>query len=387
MEQEDINTLIEKYIAGTASPEEENLLLQWYRSRSNNTAEVEVNSKGEPKHIKERILLRLHKNIYETKPSVIRKLNIRKRIAIAASFLLIFSLAGYLWLQKPALVKIADTAVQMQDISAGTNKATLTLADGSKIILDRAATGTLAQQGNTHITKLGDGTVAYKTDSYDEPRIALQQFNVLTTPRGGQFALTLPDGSRVWLNAASSLKFPIAFTEKERLVELTGEAYFEVAKNAAKPFKVTVNGAEVEALGTIFNILSYSDEATQRMTLVEGKVKVSHADQSVILKPGQQASIANNGSIQSGNVNTGEVIAWKEGLFQFENTDMEAIMRQLSRWYDVDVTFGSKISGTFSATIERSEPISKVFKMLEFSGRVKFHIDKNTVIVAAQKSE
>lgn len=380
MEQKDITTLIEKYIAGNASQEEEDLLLQWYRSIANNAAEVEISRKDEPEHIRERILLKLQEHIHEPKQPVIRKLNTWKRIAIAASFVLIISIVAYLWLQKQTPVEVVNTPVQTQDIRPGTNKATLTLADGSVIDLNNAATGGLTQQGNTKIIKQDSGQLAYNITSYET--IKMPQYNVLSTPRGGQYKIVLPDGSKVWLNAASSLKFPVAFTGKERLVELTGEGYFEVAKNAAQPFKVMTEGITVEALGTQFNIMSYRDEPFINTTLLEGSVKVTSANISNILRPAQQAQLNRTGNMQVVyNLDTAATVAWKNGYFNFKGMDIKTIMQQIGRWYDVDITFsGEPTEDKYSGKINRNTKLFEVLDLLK-SGGVDFTIEGNTIQV------
>jgi ferric-dicitrate binding protein FerR (iron transport regulator) len=192
----------------------------------------------------------------------------------------------------------------------------------------------------------------------------------------------LSDGSKVWLNAASSLRFPASFAGKERKVELLGEAYFEVAKNAAMPFKVKVNGMEVEVLGTHFNINSYENESTVRTTLLEGSVKINNNNSSSLLKPGQQAQVNKAGEIKIiNNVDVEEAIAWKEGKFQFDRADIHDIMRQLARWYDVDVEYKGSVSSHFGGTISRDVNLSQVLNMLHLTGEVKFQIEDRKVIV------
>jgi transmembrane sensor len=264
------------------------------------------------------------------------------------------------------------------DVAPGTNKAILTLANGSSIILDSAANGTLTTQGNSKILKL-NGMLSYNTLKTKSSEVL---YNTISTPRGGQYQLMLADGSKVWLNAASSLRFPASFVGKERKVELLGEAYFEVAKNASMPFKVKVNGMEVEVLGTHFNINSYENESTIRTTLLEGSVKINKNNNSSFLKPGQQAEMNKAGEIKIiNNVDVEEAIAWKEGKFQFDRADIHDIMRQLERWYDVDVEYQGTVSSHFGGTISRDVNLSQVLNMLHLTGEVKFQIEDKKVVV------
>lgn len=308
------------------------------------------------------------------------------KVAAAVVGLLLISTVLYYLLQ-PSDTEINEnqemiTGTIQNDLLPGGNKAILTLSDGTMIILDSADNGSLAMQGNTNVMKLDDGQLAYDINSY-EPDAGKTLYNTISTPRGGQYKIILPDGSKVWLNAASSLKFPAAFTGNERMVELTGEGYFEVAKDEAKPFKVTTNGVVVEALGTQFNVNVYEDETKKSTTLVEGKVQVSNENDIVVLTPGEQAEVDDEGKIKTiMGVDVAEISAWKNGLFLFDNVDIETIMRQVSRWYDVDIKYEGKVPVKFSATIERNVPVSKLLRLLQLTSRVKFKVEKNEITVS-----
>jgi len=327
--------------------------------------------------------------IMKTRAIPVVRQNNRKwtwRIAVAAAVLLagIFGIYTLVNREDRSNKEIAMIPITKPDILPGGNKAVLTLADGSTIILDSAANGTLTQQGNSKIIKLENGQIAYKASGKAEEVI----YNTISTPRGGQYQLVLSDGTKVWLNAASSLRYPAMFTGAERKVELTGEGYFEVAKNAAMPFKVDVAGkGEVEVLGTHFNINAYSDEAAISTTLLEGKVKVtgtgSRPDSYRVLTPGQQAQLKANGQIGiNNNVDVSEVVAWKNGKFQFgEAADITSIMRQIARWYDLDVEYKGTFTGHIGGTISREVNVSKVFEMLEMTGTAKFQVNGKKVIV------
>ena len=282
------------------------------------------------------------------------------------------------------IVKNEKSTEQKNDVLPGGDKAMLTLADGSEIMLDSAGNGILAQQGNTKIIKQQDGQLIYNPTGAGTNEIA---YNTLATPRGGQYKLTLPDGSKVWLNAASSLKYPAAFTGNDRKVEITGEAYFEIAPLSPKggqkiPFIVQVNEMEVVVLGTHFNINSYDDEDVIRTTLLEGSVKINTKEGNNILKPGQQAQLQKTGRIKLVNdADLEETMAWKDGNFQFENSDINAVMRQIARWYDVNVEYKGTVSKHFIGTVSRNVNLSQVLTMLQQTGEVKFLIEGKKVVV------
>ncbi|MBS1664169.1 MAG: FecR domain-containing protein [Bacteroidetes bacterium] len=249
-----------------------------------------------------------------------------------------------------------------QDIPPGTNKAILKLASGKLIDLDDARAGAITG-ANAEIVKGTSGAkLCYAPGQ--EPEI-----NMVSTPRGGQYQIRLADGSTVWLNASSSLRFPTAFTGPDRTVELTGEAYFDIAKKSNIPFLVKINNTTVEVLGTEFNINGYDDEPSLKTTLVTGAVRVETAGKTLLLKPGQQTASQAEGLHLTPNPDLEESLAWKNGTFNFNKLDITTIMRQISRWYDVDIVYeGPKPSGHFSGIISRNTPVSTVLKMLEYGG-------------------
>ena len=265
------------------------------------------------------------------------------------------------------------------DILPGGNRAVLTLDDGSQIVLDNAHNGTLAQQGNAEIVKLDDGKLAYDIVSNEKSQIIS---NKITTPRGGQYFVSLPDGTNVWLNATSSIKFPATFTGNKRNVEITGEVYFEVAFDANAPFIVKIGNAEVKVLGTHFNINAYEDENDVKVTLLEGKVMISSSlAPSVSLSPGQQASLSKTGDLEVAKIDPNDAITWKNGYFQFNQDDIQTVMRQISRWYDVEVEYESTIpKQLFAGEMQRNLTLSQVLNILEKS-QVKFKIKDRKIIV------
>jgi ferric-dicitrate binding protein FerR (iron transport regulator) len=295
--------------------------------------------------------------------------------AVAASLVIV---AGLLFLNPfSKKSKVEDSPVVIMDIHPGSNKAILQLADGKKIILDSSANGDLLIQGNTTIIK-SDGQIDY-TGNQNAAGETL--YNTVTTPKGGQYRLTLSDGSKVWLNAASSIRYPVVFTGNDRSVIITGEAYFEVAKNATKPFKVQVNDAVVEVLGTHFNINAYNDEPVIRTTLAEGSVKVTNSNNSTMLRPGEEAQIQQEGGIKTVTANLEETLAWKDGQFLFNDASIENIMRQVARWYDADIVYESKPTDHFNAEVARELPVSKLLHLLELTEKVHFKIEDKKIVV------
>ncbi len=313
----------------------------------------------------------------------IKRIPIWKKITAAAAALLLLSVGARFYFNRPQ--KCCNKTVQKHqpknDILPGGNKAILTLANGKTIVLDNAHTGLLAKQGTTNIAKTKDGQVIYKAPNNlpNDQNIAL---NTISTPTGGQYQVVLADGSKVWLNAASSLRFPAVFTGKKREVEITGEAYFEVAKNAAMPFLVKTGRSVVEVLGTHFNVMAYRDESFMKTTLLEGAVKVKSGNSVNFLKPGQQALLNEQGQtkiIEDADVD--DETAWKNGLFQFKDAGIEAVMRQVERWYNVTISYEGKIPvKQFTGRISRSVKISELLNMLKFFG-VNFKIDGRNITV------
>ena len=315
-----------------------------------------------------------------------------KWLHVAAAIIILVSISAYVFNRialngkaNGEVVKTEPLQKVNNDILPGGDKAILTLANGSQIILDSAANGIVAQQGKTEVTKLANGQLVYKGAGDRENEVL---YNTMATPRGGQYRLVLPDGSKVWLNAVSSIRFPTAFTGKERSVEITGEAYFEIAKDQSRPFRVLVrpvsgNGVmEVEVLGTHFNINAYQDEPAIKTTLLEGSVKVTNGTNHTIIKPGQQTQLNDNGVIKLiQDADVAEAVAWKDGRFEFNDTDLKTIMRQVMRWYDVDVEYQNNMPDRyFTADISRNKTLSGVLTILKLSD-VDFKLEGKKLMV------
>lgn len=300
-----------------------------------------------------------------------------RKLTVAAAVLCSLGLFYFLF-KGGKQPQFSAQTIHRSKIVPGGNKATLTLSNGHTIILDSAHNGMLASQGGVHIYKSKNGQLVYDVSQYNAGATDELAYNTINTPRGGQYQVILPDGSKVWLNAASSLKFPASFTGKQRTVILDGEAYFEVAKDKTHPFKVNVNNMEVEVLGTHFNIMGYQDEAATATTLLEGSVKITKGNATQMIVPGQQALVQE--SIRVKNVNVDEVVEWKNGNFNFAHEKLEGIMRKIARWYDVDIDYEAKTtSATFVGTIPRSQNITEVLKYLELTGLVHFKIKERRI--------
>ncbi|MGF7082805.1 FecR family protein [Mucilaginibacter sp. UYCu711] len=277
---------------------------------------------------------------------------------------------------------IAVSPTLKHDALPGGNRAILTLANGKKIRLGSSGNGIIARQGDTRVQKVQDGQLVYQNaNSADKTPAEALAYNTINTPKGGQYAVTLPDGSKAWLNSVSSITFPIEFKGNERRVAITGEVYFEVAKNKAMPFIATGSGQNVEVLGTHFNINSYPDERTIKTTLLEGSIKITAEHNTRMLSPGQQADVEGSKITVASGSDTEAAVAWKHGNFVFNNTDLPSLMRQLARWYDVNIHYNGKIHDhEFVGQISRSAKLSSVLKILAVSG-VRFTINEKDLYI------
>jgi transmembrane sensor len=379
MEQERLKQLTEKYHKGTLNKEERKELNDWFHDLNfDGDLESWISDAGS----EELFINNLYLDIKE-------KLRVQgvssgqykyKWIAMAASILLCIGIGIFFIYNKKPVAQRNIAQNYKKPILPGSNKAILTLSNGKQILLSGAATVQLAFQGNTIINRVSNGAVIYRaTGNSTKNDTAKVQYNILTTPRGGQHALTLSDGTMVWLNAASSIKFPVTFSGTDRTVEITGEVYFEVVHNAKKPFRVLARGETIEDLGTHFDVNAYDDEAAVKTTLIHGKVRVAQNNNSAILRPGEQSLVVNNATnsgIRIMKADTALVMAWKNGLFKFHNADLAEVMRQLARWYDVKVMLKGNISDRqFSGEITRDVNMSDVFEILSYL-KVNFHVEQ-----------
>lgn len=291
-----------------------------------------------------------------------------------AAVLAVVTAAGAIWWKSRNIITPVSSDASVAVIPPGTEKAVLTLSDGSTVLLDSTLNGSINGENGIDIRNTQDGSLSYQLSQQDLKNSA-PKYNTLTTPRGGIYRLTLADGTGVWLNAASSITFPVAFAGAERRVSITGEAYFEVASEAAKPFKVEVNGMVTEVLGTSFNIMSYADEDVLKTTLVTGLVRVSSGSNSLLLRPGEQLSRQKNGEMKVQTADMEEVLSWKNGLISFSSAPLPVVMRRIARWYDVELVYeGSMPKDNFNGIIDRNLPLQNVLKVMKIYG-VKYKLD------------
>jgi len=371
MQKKDAQELLKKFEDGECSAEELALLETWYNQHTVISPKKLTDAEWTEDVSS---LLKSLESIGNQQAKIVQW----PRIVAAASLLVFLSVGGYFVLQQQH--KRQQTVQnQLYDVAPGGNKAILTLGNGKQIILTDAKKGELAHEDHMAIKKTADGEVEYQGTSSNREAIV---FNTMSTPRGGEFTLVLSDGTKVILNAASSIKYPTAFTGKDRRVEITGEAYFEVAHNAARPFKVTCTGQTITVLGTHFNVNAYADEPAVKTTLLEGSVSVAAVADNTIIKPGQQAILTQN-KFRVLAIDTDEVIAWKQGMFRFNGTPLATIMKQVARWYNVDVVYEDETLKTksFFAMSTRFAKVSQLLNDLEETGDVKFRIEGKKITV------
>ena len=388
MNTEEFKALVDKYLAGEASAEEESALFSHYDKLQQQSPVWDATRMGEEGEVQER----LYRNIVQQiKQREKRSIGAPLRWAMAASVMLamLSSVLYFYWVPKRegAVSGIAGRLPAARVITPGGNKAVLTLADGARIVLDDAATGELARQSGIRITKAADGQIIYQVadQAASDQAPAIKAYNTIETPKGGQYQVNLPDGTQVWLNAGSVLRFPTRFAGRERQVDLQGEAYFEVAENKAMPFRVLSDHQVVEVVGTHFNVDAYGDEGLVKTTLLEGAVRIRHRQhrQARLLQPGQQALVREAGrEIAVQAVDTEEAVAWKNGYFMFVEEDLKSIMRKLERWYDVEVEFVGEVENLkFGGVISRSKSMEETLRILELTGNVHFKVAGRRVTV------
>jgi ferric-dicitrate binding protein FerR (iron transport regulator) len=387
--------LAERFLLGNATEKEIALLHEWYDTADKE--EIELVFTREPETadaVGKRLFGGLQLVIQEERrESRHRRIVLTRRWIAAASVIFVVVFAGkYFWSsyrsKKPEL-SVAQVTKPGNDLPPGSNKARLLLGDGSVIDLADAKNGMIRHEAGAKIDKK-DGQLIYDVAKEEEASkktgnsgaTEASEMNTIQTPRGGQYEVILADGTKVWLNSASSLSYPTIFTDKNRQVLLKGEAYFEVAEDKNKPFKVSVGDVQVEVLGTHFDVMAYEDENAINTTLLAGAVRVTKGSASQVLAAGQEASMdRSSGSLSVNEVDAEESVAWKDGFFEFEGASIETVMRQLARWYDVDVEYQGKTDHHFRGMISRSSNVSEVFRKLELTGEVHFSMEGKKIIV------
>lgn len=397
--------LIIRHLKGELNQQEQELLIKWLAEDERNISFLESLKDNEAFKKDSQIFSSLDVNSAWQKISEQTLQNQKPDTKFWEKFIgwkqtaiiILFLTTGLLFYTEFNKEKVSEVALKVNryskdDVLPGGDKAMLELADGSVVILGEANNGSLQEQGGVKIVKQ-DGRLIYNV-AQGNPTDKIS-YNKISTPKGGQYQVILPDGSKVWLNAESTLRFPTMFTGNERQVELIGEAYFEVAKletsypsggtGKMMPFKVQINEVNIEVIGTHFNVMAYSNEKSVNTTLLEGSVRVSDltSNDSQLLKPGQQAKV--NGGIKIINVDTDEVVAWKNGFFHFNGADIQTVMGQIERWYDVEVEYENEITSKhFTGIISRGINASKVLDMLELTGGVKFEIKGKKIMVKSK---
>lgn len=355
--------LFDRIASGKASEEEILEYNRWCNAFQENgipITNMEEISAGMLKNIRKKI----------QPASKVYPLKLWTKIAAAASVIIALTLGGYYLFNKEAIQTLASD--DYQNIQPGSNQAILTLANGQSILLDSTKEGQLASQGSSKITKVSRGLLTYNSLSTNNNKQKTVLYNTLKVPRGGQYRLVLPDGTHVWLNAASSITFPTSFTGSERRVSVTGEVYMEVAEDAKHPFIVTTNKVDVTVLGTHFNIMAYENEPAIKTTLLEGAVKVSVRGESTgtVISPGQQAIVdGNNRQITVKKVDAATIAAWIHGFLSLKYCSVQEFMNQLSRWYDVDIEYSGQIpEQRFGGMIDRNAPLTDMLSALNAAG-------------------
>lgn len=396
---ERFNKLIDKYLRGKATPEEADFIEQYYQYLGHSADFTDTLSDTEREELQRSMLDKIKGKMpgASDNPASTTRNKWIGRMTAAAAVVLIAVGAAIIFKATSTTNKTEESptvaAPVSNDVAPGGNRAMIRLEDGSRIFLDSSANGTISQQGSIQVVKLSDGEIVYKNLDNNSARVSI---NTMITPRGGQYQLTLADGTKVWMNAASSITYPTAFTGNERKVVISGEVYFEVAPlffkgNQGKvPFIVQVNsnagvgGMEIQVLGTHFNVNTYGDNGTTTTTLLEGSVLIKKNSQTQMLKPGQQAAVQHTIEVND-NVDTELVMAWKNGFFSFSNSSLEMVMKQLARWYDVEVVYeNNKPDMKFWGSISMHSNLSQVLKILEES-KVNFRIENKKIIVLSKQ--
>ncbi|RQO74447.1 anti-sigma factor [Pedobacter sp. KBW06] len=378
MKNDRINVLIAKYFDGTLTEAERAELMRSYDHESSREIDWIAESRNEADLVKQRMFSNIRQEIFPVKKRFFQ--STLSRVASVAAVLLVIATMGWLFFKPSSKPELAKTDIEIAKIKPGTSTAILTLPSGRQIVLDHLATGKTVEKDGIRVQKTKEGQVVF---TVTPQAIAQTRLSTITTPKGGQYEIVLPDGTKVWLNSASSIEFPTSFTGTERKVSLEGEGYFEVAKNKAMPFKVKTALQEIEVLGTHFNIMAYDNENSVQTTLLEGSVRVSSRGAYALLKPGQQAELDKKDSrISVHEVSTKVAIAWKNGIFMFAHEDLRSILNKISRWYDVEIVYkNTSTIHRYSGTISRFEEVTEVLKTMEMTGTVHFEIKGRRIYV------
>lgn len=387
MDDNRLLTLLEKYKEGQLSAEEEAELDRWYTLRQQ-PLKADEEKQLSTSVLIESMLMELQQRLPSAGLANRQRKWYEKRWAAAAAVVLVAGIAGYLILNTAsAPVLLTSRPAAAKDILPGRNSPVLTLADGSTIVLGNSGSDSILQQGQVQLIKYADGHLGYLPSDVVPDQVV---YNTISTPKGAQYKMTLPDGTIAWLNSASSIHYPTAFIGADRNVTITGEVYFEVLpyRNASgkfnMPFNVTVKGMQIAVLGTRFNVKAYDDEPVLKTTLVEGAVRLSHGTATVILRPGNQACLGVSGNFDIiANADTNSELAWMNGFFLFEKANIKDIMRDIARWYDLEIAYsGSMEDEFFTGRIANHEPLSKVIKKMQLTNSLHFKLEGRKLTVS-----
>jgi ferric-dicitrate binding protein FerR (iron transport regulator) len=384
MNEDRLKYLLERYLANECSPAEQEELDEWFHTWNPGIGGMQrwLEEAGNAEALSNELYTDFSNRLL---PPAKRNRRVGwYAVAAAAAVLAVFIILFYPTHRPNQSLAQRDAQQQPANtIRPGSNKAVLTLADGSQIALSDSGNVHIATQNNMEVRRRQPGSISYH--SMQGPANDQQPvYNTLTTPRGCKYSLTLADGTVVTLDAASSISYPVVFTGKERRVAITGQAYIEVVHNAAQPFRVSAKGQLIEDLGTAFNVKAYTDEQAVKTTLIEGALKVVKDDQSLVLTPGQQAIVTHAIRLNN-NVNLQEEIAWKNGEFRFERVNVKGIMQQLARWYNIEVSYKNEVDHIYlSGVFSRKEEMRNILEVLETTGKVAFQLVGNKVIVTAE---
>ncbi|WP_316749706.1 FecR family protein [Pedobacter gandavensis] len=379
MQKEEVPDLLKKYLAGNCSAEEQGMLETWYLKQEE-AGLPEISQEKKDEQLEEIWAFLQNKLDLPAAQHPITNSAIRSlwpKMAAVAAMVLITCSIGFYYYNLPDKISAVPQEKISHTLPGSKNKAMLTLADGRTIALDEVSNGEIAKQAGVTITKAKDGSLVYTGKAQKSA------YNKIATPIGGQYQISLPDGTKVWLNAASTLSYPADFTGDKRAVRLLGEAYFEVKKNKKMPFVVYTKGQEIEVLGTHFNVDAYEEESQTKTTLLEGSVAVKLVGSAAkaLLKPGEQA-VFESGHLDVSAIDVAEVMAWKEGYFLFQDEDIHAIMRKIARWYDVEIAYAANISSKkIGGNISRDKSLETVLKTLSNTDKFNFKVEGRRVTV------
>ncbi|GAB3250202.1 DUF4974 domain-containing protein [Larkinella harenae] len=375
MTEEEINELLNRFRQGTCTDEERELLELWFEKTSSQT-KWNWESEKARERMKAQMLAGIQTTLQEDR--VVTR-TLWPWVSAAASVVLLLVGGWFYWSKQNVHDRGPETDYRAEAVAPGSHQAMLTLADGSTILVDAAATGVLSTEGGIRVSKTGAGSLEYKESGTVS---AASARNTLSVPKGATFKVTLPDGTDVWLNSATQLIYPASNTVSERLVELRGEAYFEVRPDKNRPFKVISNGTEIRVTGTHFNVSAYEDDRQVYTTLAEGQVIVSNEGNRETLRPGQQAVSEPSAPLQIREVDVESLLAWRDGYFVFDDQDLRSVMKMAARWYDVEVTYeGDVPNKRFGGTFTKTKDLKGLLTYLEELGGIHFKQQGKTITV------